>query len=387
MAVNEIKTLAHFIEACSEIEVKENHSLFYRGHSSDEFIPLPTVFRHQGDDVKNERFVVREEQLFHNLVTRCPEEFVSCKSTFDYLVKMQHYGLPTRLLDITSNPLVALYFACSSLAPKKSRDTTARDGQILIYQVPNHEIKFYNSDTVSVVSNLARVEADFNYEKNEHKGRFLHSIQAEKPYFKDKIRPTDLNSVICVKPKLDNRRIIKQSGAFFLFGMGEAKTDQIRVPDRYRPKVKNIDIPKNSKSALLKELEMLSISEATLFPEIDNVARYLKGEEVGKVPSSDLKDLLEGVEIPEADMNNYATIIAGALGSDPIIIEQLKNNNKEQAMQGHFSNAMSEAVIKSMEAHNGIAMKALSEDKVLEGISNAVFDILVNQQQKVQQQG
>ncbi|WP_305841445.1 hypothetical protein [Photobacterium leiognathi] len=60
MAVKNIKSLAHFIAACSEIQVKDDHTLFYRGHASDAFTPLPTIFRNQNDDLKKSRYVENE---------------------------------------------------------------------------------------------------------------------------------------------------------------------------------------------------------------------------------------------------------------------------------------------------------------------------------------
>lgn len=269
-----VKKLSTFISHCADIELKPDHTLFYRGHSDIDYTAVPTIFRPIKNDLVNGRYIDKEDELFHNMIMHCPEEFLNCTSAFDHLVKMQHYGLPTRLLDITSNPLVALYFACCS---NNGTGKTGKNGQILVYQVPNSEIKFYNSDTVSVVSNLSKMPADFVFKNTDHHKKYLHAIKEEKPYFADIIEEPHLHSILCVKPKLDNRRIVKQNGAFFLFGMGVNKTDNHRIPDKYRDvSIKSIEIPKTVKLKILDELSSVAISEATLFPEIDNVARFLK---------------------------------------------------------------------------------------------------------------
>ncbi|MCU7997286.1 FRG domain-containing protein [Shewanella sp. SM95] len=274
-----VQKLSTFIGHISDIKKKPDHTLFFRGHADTEYLAQPSIFRSIPDSETAAKYIDKEEQLFHDMIMRCPEDFANCSSAFDFLVKMQHYGLPTRLLDITSNPLVALYFACCSLSGTGKNSKT---GEVLIYQVPDKDIKFYDSDTVSVISNFAKLQSNFDKNNRIDRKRYIHTIKAEKPYFEDDIVEDDLHRVICVKPKLDNKRIIKQSGAFLLFGMGRStghqKVTAAKIPDEFNSaSINRINISASFKSKIIDELKSVAISEATLFPEIDSVARFLKG--------------------------------------------------------------------------------------------------------------
>ena len=80
-----------------------------------------------------------------------------------------------------------------------------------------------------------------------------------------------------VKPKMDNPRVIKQDGAFFLFGIDGCKNKPAEIDQKYILSKKNkIIIPANSKQRLIYNLELLGITEATIFPEIDSVAKYIR---------------------------------------------------------------------------------------------------------------
>ena len=98
--------------------------------------------------IDREDYLKSENILFREFILRNPDEFSDEKTTFEKLVKMQHYKLPTRLLDITTNPLIALFFAVENYENE--------DGEFIVFAIPGDKIKYYDSDTISVVANVAK---------------------------------------------------------------------------------------------------------------------------------------------------------------------------------------------------------------------------------------
>ncbi|MFT6835253.1 MAG: hypothetical protein ACJA0H_001289 [Francisellaceae bacterium] len=253
-----------------------NYTIFYRGHSDKDYTVTPSIYRKK-EWYTNENRVIRE------IIGRCPNEFQHMNTSFEKLVKMQHYDLPTRLLDITENPLVALYFACL-----RGSDT---DGELLFFKVPKNKVRYYDSDRVTILSNLAWSDSNFQIqqrfsksakafhaEDNEYALKLMHDIRQEKPHFTENINPNDISSVVCVKPKMDNQRVIRQDGAFFLFGIDNNKHSPAQISEEwlYNPEDKRHIIKRSDKESILKQLESIGISQAKLFPEIDMVSQFIK---------------------------------------------------------------------------------------------------------------
>jgi len=255
---------------------------FFRGHSNRKKYKLePSLLRK--DAKGNYLYLQHEHLMYRELIISDSAEFSVDTCTLDRLVRMQHFSLPTRLLDITSNPLIALYFACKSNLGKleNGKYVGEDEGEVITFEIEPKQIKYYDSDTISSLANLARLtkaekdEIDLQLQTIEEFNaqpalkRLLHFIREEKAFFEPRILVEHIGGITCVKGKRSNNRISSQSGAFLVFGLN-AILDETGSSDFgvRRIAVKN-------KAEILKQLDLLNINERTVFPYIENSARYV----------------------------------------------------------------------------------------------------------------
>lgn len=143
--MNCINDILQEIQNFKEKHKGKNYEIVYRAFSNKNIKDIseekPSLF------LKN--LTEKEKEIYNEFIATKPNEFLNM-STFDKLTKMRHYNIPNRLLDVTFDPLCALYFAVGNTKHEGSM-------KIFIYVVDKNYIKNFDSDTVTVLSALTKL--------------------------------------------------------------------------------------------------------------------------------------------------------------------------------------------------------------------------------------
>lgn len=289
-AIDSIESAKRFIDLMPTIEGDSQQDTFhplpgrsigvtyyFRGESDESWQLTPSLSRTQDGPTTGK--YVSESRIWGELASSRPQLFYAMETALDKWALAQHYEFKTRFLDITSNLLVALFWAC------QGDDST--NGKLHVFMVPDPLVQKSDSDTISIIANFARLsedEQDLLLGKRHAKGasgrfepdqylttldKLYQLIREEKPGFKVPIDIKDLYKVFVVEPRLITERLQAQSGAFLVSGFHERlEQQQILSKNRRIPAYNHRALPVlgKQKESILEELCLKEITCETLLP-------------------------------------------------------------------------------------------------------------------------
>lgn len=227
-------------------EIKRSHfeskEIWFRGQGVSKYLLKPSLFR-----TKNG--IEKEREVYYEYKRLAAGIGLNRDNEWETLIDMQHYGVPTRLLDWTSNLGIALYFACTS---------SINDNHMSLYIMNPLELNSLSGKKgIPILPNDAM---GLSYIDN----------------YVDKI-PFPARYPIAVKCDNINSRVKAQSGMFTIHGDedNEEEIDIITAILDKKSSIYKIEICPEAYDSIKEYLDITGIKDYTIFPDIQGIARHL----------------------------------------------------------------------------------------------------------------
>lgn len=238
------------------------NSYLYRGQANAEWplqSSLERIIGAKWSAEEAQRFEDYSLSQFKSKFHLYDRENIQPDSKLAWLSLMQHYGVPTRLLDFTESPYVALYFALESYSPQTGNDLALY--AIDYSRILEKSITYIRSKDGEFRENRATVfeKQDEVFEKVVD--RFAYDI------------------AWVAEPKLLNARLDRQAGSFLLSGNRGHRIEDVLSSALYsqEPKYKFV-ISANLYSGIFSLLRKMNITSKSLYGDLDGLARAIRME-------------------------------------------------------------------------------------------------------------
>lgn len=265
----------------------------YIGIRNAKWPPTPSLY------YQSTKLVASEREIIHSFSYKFPKVFdAEVPSSFKNLASLRHYGMPLRLMDVTTNPLVALYFACCPPPPKRFDQSDDDAPEVKPDFAVVHLLTFEEDEIYDWTNPFFQEMMNLAFEAANMTAATIRRISPGIVTILGKDIKSQPAWDKITQPKLvesphftDRQRAQFGQFVFFppLFEIGGTKNTTVkrvplpgsrpngmRKPDEYNNQLhssRRILIPESNKRDILASLSQKGISHTTLFPEdIDSAA-------------------------------------------------------------------------------------------------------------------
>lgn len=246
----------------------------YRGVKNIDYELIPGLFRNASDGNRKYLTLGKEIDIIQTFIQEAIAYITTIPETdyFRWIQIAQHYGVPTRLLDWTSNPLVAMYFACSGDFDK--------DGCVWILHRDNYHHYWQEKEQIKKHPEHLKVTIADVGKNLICKGEESDIYLPERPFL--------------MTPYYIDSRMSTQASHFMIWGKSDKPFESFFENNNYLQMHKDKNgmilnstedkeefvykyiIPSSEKKEILRSLSRMGVNEKSIFPGLDGIGKYVE---------------------------------------------------------------------------------------------------------------